>query len=123
MDKYKMTGTVLQVGPIQLMGQNKFRKREVVLCDNPDAEYPHKLLWEFTQDKISLVNESQVGAKITIEGYPESRAWTDKSGNTRWFTSLRATAVNAEAKEIILNNVANNADNSAPAEDPDDMPF
>lgn len=119
MEKYKMTGVVEQVGSVQLIGQNKFRKREVVLCDDPGAEYPHRLVWELTQDKVSLVNESHIGAKATVTGWPESRSWKGKDGSTRWFTSMRASDVTvaAAAKPPKAATV------SAKDDEVEDMPF
>ena len=122
MDKYKMTGIVESVGPVQLIGANKFRKREVVLCDNPDAEYPHRLIWELTQDKVSLINEAHTGSKVTIEGWPESRSWNDKTGKVRWFTSMRANSVVTPEVQINLTKPTN-CPPPVTAQELEDVPF
>lgn len=97
MEKYEMTGIVESVGPVQVIGQSKFRKREVVLCDDPNDEHPHRLVWELTGDKVSLVNEAHIGREVKIAGWPESRSWKDKQGNVRWFTSMKAYSATVSA--------------------------
>lgn len=123
MQKYTMTAKCVFVGPVQEIGSKGFKKREIVLCEDESAEYPHFLAWELKKDRVNLVNESTKGKVLTVSGYPESRAWTDPKTNTkRFFTSMAAVSVNEGSADVSVPDAA-----EPPAEidvgDVDDMPF
>lgn len=119
MEKYRMTGTVESVSPVQLVGVKGMRKREAVLVDDPNAERPHRLVWELTQDRVNALNESHVGSKVTVDGWPESRSWSDKMGNVRWFTSMRLFSATVPEAKIELTRAAAAQD----GQDGEEIPF
>lgn len=128
MKKYKMTGTCTFVGQVENVGKNgNFRKRIVVLCDDPNAEYPNYLAWELVQDKVTLVDEASKGKELTIEGYPASRAYQNKqTGATLYFTSIRATAVefnSCNSNQDTATPTAQVAEPQPEMEVSDDLPF
>ena len=122
MQKFTMTAKCVAVGPIQEIGSNGFKKREIVLCEDESEKFPHFVAWELKKDRVNLVNESCVGQELTVSGYPESRAWDDpKTGKKRYFTSLSAISVQGAA----LCDVPEAADPGYDigTDEVDDMPF
>lgn len=124
MNKYEMTAECAFVGPIETVGQNGFQKRTVVLVEDKDGKFPKFLAWELKKDRVNLVNAKDVGKKFTVSGYPESRAWTDKNGVKRFFTSLTAINITRYEKDDATPAPAEvDGDEVVNYEDADDMPF
>ena len=100
MEKYTMTAKCVSVGAIQEIGTKGFRKREIVLCEDEHAKYPHHLAWELKNDRVDYVSESDEGKLMTVTGYPESRQWQSKDGTLRTFTSMTAISVKICGEDI-----------------------
>ena len=101
METYTMTGTLVKVLPKLMVGRDRpFAKREVVLSEDPNAQYPTMLCWELTRERADLITEAHQGQTVTISGYPESRAWkSPKTGEVKYFTSFRAINIRLAADE------------------------
>ena len=123
MKKYSMTAECVKVGPIETIGTQGYRKRIIILCEDQDAQYPNYLVWELGGDRVNLANESMLGKELTVEGYPRSRSWKDKSGVVKYFTTLQAITV----KSKVSNNYNSVPEPPRPTETKedsiDDVPF
>lgn len=120
-NKIEVTAKCLAVGQVQTVGQNGFRKRDLVLHDD-SGKYPQLLAFTLKKDNVDRVNSQMVGHTLKVTGYVESREW-----NGRYFTEV--TAVKVEDQEM-----AEAVGSGAPApaepnetvdygEVADDMPF
>ena len=88
---FTITGIVEWMGDEQVLGAKGFRKREIVLCDDPQKDYPDYTLIEFAKEKCDLLADVRKGDEVTLEFFTEARWWEpkDKSKKGRWFGSLR----------------------------------
>jgi hypothetical protein len=81
-DSYTMTGEVVFIGETQRIS-DKFSKR-CIRIDNGDR-FGNIVEFEFTNDKINLVEDYLMGKKVAIRFNVQGREWKD-----RCFTSLNA---------------------------------
>jgi len=65
----------------------KFRKRELVLVT--EERYPQQILVEFTQDKISMLDDVAVGDEVRIQIDIRGREWTSPRGDVKYFVSIQ----------------------------------
>lgn len=94
-------GTIVHVGERMTYGSNGFAKREVIVCEDPHAEYPKHLQAFLTtsqkQDRTELVTPADVGRVVELKCYVSSRAWKSaQTGKSGWFTE--ATCVGVDFK-------------------------
>jgi len=114
---------------------DQFKKREFVLevIDNP--QYPQTPLFQFTQDRVSLLDNYQIGQMVTIDFNLRGREWISPAGEKKYFNTLEAWRINpAQDQNVHHNQVQNNpgGESREPAhipvvtqtvEDPQDLPF
>ena len=60
----EIKGKVYQVGATEEVGQNGFRKRQLVIETN--EQYPQKLAIDFVQDKVSDLDNINVGDNVEV---------------------------------------------------------
>lgn len=82
----EITGTFVLVGQTESVGQNGFTKRLLVV-QNED-QYPQKLPIDFVKDKTSLLDNIQVGQKVTV-----SINLRGSESNGRWFAQIQGWKV------------------------------
>lgn len=88
-NKIEVEAKCLAVGQVQTVGQNGFRKRDVVLVEQGENQrYPTMVAFTLKQDKVDFVSEKDVGKTLKITGYVESREW-----NGLYFTEVTAVYV------------------------------
>ena len=93
-------GPVYAVSETQTIGQKGFRKRELVLCDDPDAQYPSHIPIEFTQDKVSELDDVNVGDTVKVKFELGGREWIkDSSSEPRYFLSAKALQFRIVARD------------------------
>ena len=69
----------------------KFTKREFVIELSDNSQYPQYVILQLTQDKVSLVDNFDEGAELTVSINLRVRAWTShKDGETKYFNTLEA---------------------------------
>ena len=125
----KLTGTVHEIMPTEVVGNKGFAKRTLVICNDPKAQYPSYEAFEAKRgqkkDRTLLLDYFRVGERVEVTFVPDARPWQDpKTGKTRWFSSLVL---------IDISRVGGAVAGPAPAEpeaapeqgslDIDDMPF
>ena len=96
-----------------------FKKREFIIQDNKNPEYPEFVKVELIQDKISLLDNLKVGDEINVLINIKGRKWEDKEGNIKYFNSIQGWKIETENEDI---NQENSEDeiNQDPEED---LPF
>ena len=68
----------------------KFAKREFVLTDNSNAEYPQHISLQLTQDKCKLIDGAKEGDMLTAHINIRGREWTSPQGETKYFNTIEA---------------------------------
>ena len=95
--KYTMTGTVVEVGKEQTF--NKFSKRTIVVCDDPESKYPNLLPFEAVGDTMKYLNKFKGGDKVKVDFFLNGRKWDNpKTGTTQYFTTLRIASIFADGE-------------------------
>lgn len=119
--KYTMTGTVVEVGKEQTF--NKFSKRTIVVCDDPESKYPNLLPFEAVGDTMKYLDKFKGGDKVKVDFFLNGRKWDNpKTGKTQYFTTLRIASIFADGEG------GEQEEEQAVDEEPidgdiDDMPF
>ena len=108
----------------------KFSKREFVVTDSSNGNYPQDILFQSTQDKCSILDQFSVNDSVDVSFNIRGREWTSPQGEVKYFTSLEAWRIERSAtgsttpdsfgiKEA--NETVNPLESSS--EDADDLPF
>ena len=96
-----------------------FKKREFIIQDNKNPEYPEFVKVELIQDKISLLDNLKVGDEINVLINIKGRKWEDKEGNIKYFNSIQGWKIETENEGI---NQENSEDEINQDSD-EDLPF
>ena len=96
-----------------------FKKREFIIQDNKNPEYPEYIKVELIQDKVELLNSLNVGDEINVLINIKGRKWEDKEGNIKYFNSIQGWKIESEGSHM---NQENEQDNINQDSD-DDLPF
>ena len=96
-----------------------FKKREFIIQDNRNPEYPEFVKVELIQEKVSLLDNLNIGDEINVLINIKGRKWEDKEGNIKYFNSIQGWKIETENEGI---NQENSEDeiNQDPEED---LPF
>ena len=103
---------------------DRFRKREFVLTDNSPS-YPQTILFQLTQDRCPLLDNTKVGEEITVHFQLKGREWKNPQGETKVFNSLDVFKIdklknNPSAETVSEPSFSN--ESLVPTPD-DDLPF
>ena len=96
-----------------------FKKREFIIQDNRNPEYPEFVKVELIQDKVSLLDDLKVGDEINVLINIKGRKWEDKEGNIKYFNSIQGWKIETENEGI---NQENSEDEINQDSD-EDLPF
>jgi hypothetical protein len=72
------------------VGAKGFKKREFVLLDNSNDNYPQYIAMEFIQDKVDLLDNVNIGDEIEISFNLNGRKWESPEKGTMYFNTLQA---------------------------------
>ncbi len=80
------------VGKLHVAGETKqvserFSKREFVL-EVADGKYPQFVSFQLTGDRVSALDEHQVGDQIRVTFNLRGREWKNPQGEVKYFNSL-----------------------------------
>lgn len=99
------SGVVLAVGqPEQLTSKSgkTFMKRSLYLDCTPHdgitgerSQYENKILFEFMENKTSLLDNIKVGQVVTISFDLQGYEYTDQNGQTKYFIHVRPFGIEA----------------------------
>lgn len=125
----EISGIVKKVGDTQDITQT-FKKREIVVTT--EEQYPQHLMVEFTQDKTSLLDNYNVGDKVTIGINLRGREWTSPQGEVKYFNSIQGWRIDKTQPAASGGNAAPAQSSSSAGmpemppmadDDDDDLPF
>lgn len=93
----ELKGEIKVLNDVQNIGNNGFRKREVVITT--EEQYPQHILVEFIQDKCDLLDSFVVGQEVKIALNLRGREWINPEGVAKYFNAIqgwRIELVNSE---------------------------
>ena len=96
-----------------------FKKREFIIQDNKNPEYPEFIKIELIQDKVDLLDTLNIGDEINVLINIKGRKWEDKEGNIKYFNSIQGWKIETENEGI---NQENSEDEINQDSD-EDLPF
>ena len=88
---FNIKGKVKSVGAEQKISDN-FSKRELIVLETV-GQREQPLLFEATQDRMSLLDGISAGDEVNVGFYINGREWTARDGNVRHFVSLSVNSV------------------------------
>ena len=118
----EITGKIKVKGNVQQVS-DKFKKREFVLTDNAQS-YPQTILFQLTQDRVSLIENAKVGDEITVHFLLKGREWKNPQGEIKFFNSLDVFRVETKTAAGASNVQEPSFNNETLVPTPDDdLPF
>ena len=114
----EIQGRIKQIFPSQMIGQNGFEKRDLVIIT--EEQYPQTIIIQFTQQRCDLLNNLQVGQNVKVYINIRGREWTNPQGETKYFNTIEGWKIEV----IQTTNVANQqpVPQAAPAPPPQRVP-
>lgn len=110
----EVKGTIVEVANTQQI-TDKYKKREFVLEIAENPQYPEQVKFQFSQDKVSLLDKYAAGQEVEISFNLKGRASVNKAGEKVYYNTL-------EAWRIALADGSNKPEGFAlPTENPDDL--
>ena len=82
----EIQGRIKQIFPSQIIGQNGFEKRDLVITT--EEQYPQTIIIQFTQQRCDLLNNLQVGQNVKVYINIRGREWTNPQGDTKYFNTI-----------------------------------
>ena len=82
----EIQGRIKQIFPSQMLGQNGFEKRDLVIVT--EENYPQTIIIQFTQQRCDLLNNLQVGQNVKVYVNIRGREWTNPQGETKYFNTI-----------------------------------
>ena len=82
----EIQGRIKQIFPSQMIGQNGFEKRDLVITTI--EQYPQTIIIQFTQQRCDLLESLQVGQNVKVYINIRGREWTNPQGETKYFNSI-----------------------------------
>ena len=77
-----------------------FKKREFIIQDNKNPEYPEFIKIELIQDKVDLLDTLNIGDEINVLINIKGRKWEDKEGKIKYFNSIQVWKIETENADI-----------------------
>ncbi|WOX79092.1 DUF3127 domain-containing protein [Candidatus Shikimatogenerans bostrichidophilus] len=74
--------------------KNNFKKRSIIL--ETEELYPQKILIDFIQDKIDLLNIININDKVKIYINIRGKEWVNKDGITKYINSIQGWKIESE---------------------------
>lgn len=82
----EIQGRIKQIFPSQVIGQNGFEKRDLVITT--EEQYPQTIIIQFTQQRCDLLDSLQVGQNVKVYINIRGREWTNPQGETKYFNTI-----------------------------------
>lgn len=68
----------------------RFKKRDFVLTVEPGSPYPQHVTFQLVQDKVSILDNFNVGDEIKVLFNLKGREWTSPQGEVKYFNTIDA---------------------------------
>lgn len=82
----EIQGRIKQIFPSQVIGQNGFEKRDMVITT--EEQYQQTIIIQFTQQRCDLLESLQVGQNVKVYINIKGREWTNPQGETKYFNTI-----------------------------------
>ena len=96
----EIQGRIKQIFPSQMIGQNGFEKRDLVIVT--EEQYPQTIIIQFTQQRCDLLDSLQVGQNVKVYINIRGREWTNPQGEIKYFNTIEGWKIEV----IQITNVA-----------------
>tara|TARA_R110002073_G_scaffold128123_1_gene273788 strand:- start:25 stop:384 length:360 start_codon:yes stop_codon:yes gene_type:complete len=117
-----LVGKIKILNGTQTLGDNGFRKREVVITT--EEQYPQHILVEFIQDKCDLLNGYVVGQEVKINLNLRGREWINPEGVAKYFNAIQGWRIELLNSQESIPQTQLEQDSASFIDDPDnDLPF
>lgn len=97
----EIQGRIKQIFPSQMIGQNGFEKRDLVIVT--EENYPQTIIIQFTQQRCDLLDSLQVGQNVKVYINIRGREWVNPQGETKYFNTIEGWKIEL----VQTTNVAN----------------
>ena len=97
----EIQGRIKQIFPSQMIGQNGFEKRDLVIVT--EENYPQTIIIQFTQQRCDLLDSLQVGQNVKVYINIRGREWVNPQGDTKYFNTIEGWKIEL----VQTTNVAN----------------
>jgi translation initiation factor IF-3 len=84
-----VTGVIKRISSTETVNE-KFKKREFILTDNSNSQYPQDIAFQLTQDKCGLLDKFMEGETVKVHFNLRGREFTTKQGEVKYFNTLEA---------------------------------
>ena len=108
----EIQGQIKQIFPSQMIGQNGFEKRDLVIVT--EENYPQTIIIQFTQQRCDLLNNLQVGQNVKVYINIRGREWTSPQGETKYFNTIEGWRIELMQTTNVANQQAAPQQTSAP---------
>lgn len=85
----EVTGIVKAKFDTQVVSE-RFKKRDFVLTVEPGSPYPQHVSFQLVQDKVSLIDNYNIGDEIKVLFNLKGREWVSPQGETKYFNTIDA---------------------------------
>lgn len=93
---FKISGKIGRISETQIVSE-KFKKREFVIITKD--QYPQSVQLEFTQERVSILDNYGVGMEVDIAFNINGREWKNPAtGEVKYFNTLQAFSIQNENK-------------------------
>lgn len=96
---FETSGTLHEIFDEQQV-TDKFRKREFVLLIE-DGAYPQHIKFQLNQDRCNLISSFDKGDMVKVSFNLSGRPYTNKEGNTMYFSNLVAWRLERVQQESV----------------------
>lgn len=118
----EITGKIKVLNETQSIGDNGFRKREVVITT--EEQYPQHISIEFIQDKCDLLNGYVVGQEVKLDLNLRGREWINPEGIAKYFNAIQGWKIEAlNSQETTFDTLPEQEPASFLDEADNDLPF
>ena len=118
----ELEGKIKVLNETQSIGDNGFRKREVVITT--EEQYPQHIIVEFIQDKCDLLDGYVVGQNVKINLNLRGREWVNPEGISKYFNAIQGWRIELiDSQEPTPNNQHEEEPVSFIDETDNDLPF
>ena len=87
MDKIELKGKIKVVGKTVEVGNNGFKKRELVV--ETEEQYPQYISINFIKDACDSLNGYTIGENVSVGINLKGREWTSPSGEIKYFNDIQ----------------------------------
>lgn len=109
-------GRVKFIGQTEVLGQNGFQKRDLVITT--EEQYPQDIIIQFTQGKCALLDNLNIGQKVNVHFNLRGREWISPQGETKYFNTVEGWKIEVVQVTNVANQGYQNTSNQVPQQQP-----